>query len=98
MAALFCNLFGASLPKSATGRDLPLYSCKLGNINYFISRDSACEGYLILGTIGYSYPQPVSGVNLVPLYRCRTSVDHFVSTDPNCEGYSTDELLGYALP
>jgi hypothetical protein len=80
------------------GATFPLYSCKLGNINYFISRDSACEGYLILGTVGYGYPQPVSGANLVPLYRCRTSDDHFVSTDPNCEGYSTDELLGYALP
>ena len=80
------------------GASFPLYSCKLGNINYFISRDSTCEGYRILGTVGYGYSQPISGVNLVPLYRCRTSDDHFVSADPNCEGYSTDELLGYALP
>ena len=80
------------------GATLPLYNCKLGSTNYFISRDSACEKFLVLGTVGWGYAQPVAGLNLVPLYRCKTAQDHFVSTDPNCEGFETNELLGYALP
>jgi hypothetical protein len=80
------------------GATVPLYSCKLESLIYFISRDSACEGYRILGTVGYGYSQPVAGLGLVPLYRCQTGQDHFVSTDPNCEGQEEDEFLGYALP
>ena len=81
------------------GATLPLYSCKLGSMDYFISRDSACERYRVLGTVGYGYSGPVAGLNLVPLYRCKTGAAlHFVSTDPNCEGQETNELLGYALP
>jgi hypothetical protein len=81
------------------GATLPLYSCKLGAMDYFISRDSACERYRVLGTVGYGYSGPVAGLNLVPLYRCKTGAAlHFVSTDPNCEGQETNELLGYALP
>lgn len=80
------------------GATLPLYSCKLGSMNYFLSRESACEGYRILGTVGYGYSQPVAGQNLVPLYRCKTATDNFVSTDPNCEGQETTVFLGYALP
>jgi hypothetical protein len=80
------------------GATVPLYSCKLGSIDYFISRDSACERYRILGTVGYGYSGPVAGLNLVPLYRCKTGDHHFVSTDPNCEGQQANELLGYALP
>ena len=80
------------------GATLPLYNCKLGSTDYFISRDSACEKFLVLGTVGWGYAQPVAGLNLVPLYRCKTPQDHFVSTDPNCEGFETNELLGYAVP
>ena len=81
------------------GATLPLYSCKLGSMDYFISRDSACERYRVLGTVGYGYSGPVAGLNLVPLYRCKTGAAlHFVSTDPNCEGQETNELLGYARP
>ena len=80
------------------GASVPFYSCKLGSTDYFISLDSACERYRILGTVGYGYSKPVAGLNLVPLYRCGLSPDHFVSTDPNCEGQQADEFLGYALP
>jgi hypothetical protein len=80
------------------GATLPLYSCKLGSMDYFLSRDSACEGYLVLGTVGYGYSRSVAGQNLMPLYRCKTGNHHFVSNDPNCEGQETNELLGYAVP
>jgi len=80
------------------GATAPFYSCILGNTNYFISRDSACEGYRILGVVGYGYSQPAVGLNLVPIYRCATNADHFVSRNPNCEGQQFDELLGYILP
>ena len=80
------------------GATVPFYSCKLESLTYFISLDSACEGYRILGTVGYGYSQPVAGLSLVPLYRCQTGQDHFVSTNANCEGQQEDEFLGYALP
>ena len=74
------------------------YSCKGGGTDYFVSLDLNCEGQRILGTNGYAFPRPVSGMNLVPLYRCSNSRDHFVSKDPKCEGQNTDMLLGYVLP
>jgi len=74
------------------------YSCKGESTDYFVSLDVGCEGQRILGTNGYAYPQPVSGLNLVPLYRCSSGHDHFVSKDPKCEGQNTDLLLGYVLP
>ena len=74
------------------------YGCKNGSMDYFISRDPACEGSRILGLDGYGYAQPVSGLNLVPLYRCYSGHDHFASQDPKCEGQQTDQLLGYILP
>jgi hypothetical protein len=77
---------------------LRFYSCKRERTDYFLSLDLDCEGQRMLGTIGYAYPQPVSGLNLVALYRCSTGHDHFVSRDPKCEGQKTDLLLGYVLP
>jgi hypothetical protein len=77
---------------------VPLYACKADRTDYFVSRDVNCEGHRILGTDGYAYPQPVTGMNLLPLYRCSTTRDHFVSKDPNCEGQKTDMFLGYVLP
>ena len=80
------------------GATVPLYNCKSGSMDYFVSLDSACEGARILGMNGYAYSQPVAGLDLVALHRCNTGHDHFVSTDPKCEGQAEDELLGYALP
>ena len=56
------------------------------------------KGSLSLGKDGYAFPQPVPGLDLVALYRCRTGDDHFVSKDPKCEGQTTDKLLGYVVP
>jgi hypothetical protein len=81
---------------SGHGATTPFYGCKRGQKDYFISLDRACEGERALGTNGYAYSKPGSG--LVPLYRCSTAVDHFVSQDPQCEGQTTDELLGYVAP
>jgi hypothetical protein len=80
------------------GATVPFYGCKRGSKDYFVSLDNACEGQRILGKNGYGYSQPVDGLNLVALYRCKTKQDHFVSADPKCEGQTTDELLGYVLP
>lgn len=80
------------------GASVPFYSCKGGQRDYFVSLDIDCEGQRTLGKDGYGYSQPVSGLNLVALYRCSTAQDHFVSNDPKCEGQTTDELLGYVVP
>jgi hypothetical protein len=80
------------------GATVPFYGCKSGSVDYFVSRDSACEGSRILGLNGYGYSHPVAGASLVPLYRCLTNQDHFVSSDSSCDGATTEGLLGYALP
>jgi hypothetical protein len=80
------------------GASLPFYACKAGATDYFTSLDSACEGQRILGKNGYGYSQPVDGLNLVGIYRCRTADGHFVSTQPDCEGQKVDKFLGYVLP
>lgn len=77
---------------------VPFYACKAERTDYFVSLDLACEGQRILGTEGYAYREPVSGLNLVAAYRCNTGRDHFVSNDPKCEGQKTDLLLGYIVP
>ncbi len=76
----------------------PLYACKAERVDYFVSLDINCEGQRILGTEGYAYAHPVSGLDLVGLYRCSTGRDHFVSTDPKCEGQNRDMFLAYILP
>lgn len=80
------------------GATVPFYGCKRAQTDYFVSLDIGCEGQRILGKQGYGYPQPVSGLNLVALYRCSTGYDHFVSKDPKCEGQTIDEILGYVVP
>jgi len=80
------------------GATVPFYGCKGGQENYFVSLDIGCEGQRILGKEGYGYAKPVSGLNLVTLYRCSTAQDHFISKDPKCEGQTTEELLGYVVP
>lgn len=76
------------------GASVPLYGCKAGATDYFISLGSGCENQYSLGLEGYAYA--TSAPDRLPLYRCVTSAGHFVSTDPACEGTSTEGLLGYS--
>lgn len=80
------------------GASVGLYACKNGNTDFFVSRDSNCEGDLVIGLEGYAYAAPQTGGQTTPLYRCQTSHDHFVSSDPKCESAGTNQgLLGYAV-
>ena len=96
------QLLGHLYAQPLHGATVPFYSCKRGQKDYFVSLDLGCEGQRILGKEGYGYSQPVSGPNLVALYRCSDGQvpfqDHFVSKDPRCEGKTTEGLLGYSLP
>jgi hypothetical protein len=80
------------------GATVPLYGCKMGAADQFVSLDSGCEGQYVLGLNGYIYNQAPPGQTVVAIYRCFGNSGHFVSTDPMCEGSQTDELLGYILP
>ena len=80
------------------GTAVALYGCKAGTTDAFLSLDGGCEGERVIGINGFLCPQPVAGVLLTALYRCKTSHDHFASTDPGCEGSTTEQLLGYILP
>jgi hypothetical protein len=92
------QLFGHIYANPLHGATVPIYGCKGGQKDYFVSLDPACEGQRILGKDGYAYAKPASGANLVPIYRCSAGQDHFVSTSPSCGGQSMDELLGYLAP
>jgi hypothetical protein len=89
---------GHLYPSPQQGATTPLYNCKLGTVDYFVSGDNACEGARILGTVGYGYSQPVAGLKLVPIYRCATGSGHLVSRNPSCQGQQASKLLGYILP
>jgi hypothetical protein len=91
-------LLGHLYESPQSGATRAFYGCKDGDVDYFVSLDSACEGKRILGKNGYGYSQPNANLGLIALYRCSTGYDHFVSKDPKCGGENTDELLGYALP
>lgn len=80
------------------GANVALYACKNGKTDFFVSRDSDCEGGLVIGLEGYAYAAQPTAVDSTPLYRCQTSTGHFVSSDPKCEGQGTQQgLLGYAV-
>lgn len=92
------QLLGHLYPKPLNGATVPLYACKRGQADYFISLDVNCERQRILGKQGYAYAAPDPGRNLLALYRCSTGQDHFVSKDPKCEGAKMDTILGYVAP
>jgi hypothetical protein len=92
------SLLGHLYENPQQGATVPFYGCKNGDWDYFVSTDSACEGHRILGRNGYGYAQPIAGLNLIALYRCRGRHDHFVSQDSKCEGQTVDGILGYVVP
>lgn len=73
----------------------PLYGCKAGSTDYFVSPSQNCEGQRLLGLQGYAFPTR-SADNQTPLYRCYTGRSHFISPSANCEGQVVEQLLGYA--
>lgn len=83
------------LAEAPTGTaTVPLYGCKAGATDYFVSPGAGCEGQYKAGLEGYAYSTPAADRS--PLYRCVSGAGHFVSTDPHCEGQSTEGLLGYS--
>jgi len=80
----------------------PLYGCRAGDADYFVSADAGCEGdqNAIVQTEGWIHTEKPSSGSSVALYRCHTEGlgDHFVSSDPDCEGggVTQEGLLGYA--
>lgn len=74
--------------------NVPLYGCKAGTKDYFVSPQAGCEGQYKLGLDGYVYA--TAGTGRTAIYRCYAgSGDHFVSWDSKCEGQVTEGLLGY---
>ena len=92
------QVVGSIYEEPQNGATKPLYGCRSGNTDYFVSLDPGCEGQRILGVNGFLYEQPVAGLTLTGIYRCATVSDHFVSRDPACEGATPQKFLGYVLP
>ena len=74
----------------------PLYACRSGSDDHFLSLDPGCEGRTAEGRAGFAYDAPPGGEDSVALYRCSDpGRTHFASLDPNCEGQVTEGRLGY---
>ncbi|MFF5051696.1 hypothetical protein ACFY1S_00700 [Micromonospora sp. NPDC000663] len=80
----------------------PLYECRAGTADYFVSIDPRCDdrGNAILRTLGWIYESPPAQ-DSTPLYRCALpkAASHFVSILASCETPDAVQqgLLGYAL-
>ncbi|MDX8146929.1 LamG domain-containing protein [Lentzea sp. BCCO 10_0061] len=77
----------------------PLYSCRNGSYDQFVSTDAACEGKTVLSTLGSIWTEAPEGLESRALYRCTLpggDGDGMVSNAENCEGHPA-ERLGYAL-
>ncbi|WP_143591437.1 LamG-like jellyroll fold domain-containing protein [Thermoactinospora rubra] len=91
--------FSLGLPAPADAPNtVPVYSCRNGATDYFLSFDCQAEGpYANLGSIGKLYSTPPEGVPTLRIYRCviPNGGGHFASTDPGCEGMKTEGPLGH---
>ncbi|MGI5268091.1 hypothetical protein ACQEUU_02945 [Nonomuraea sp. CA-218870] len=80
----------------------PLYECRRGSRDYFVSKDSDCEGKsnALLHTLGWVHTARPAA-DSTPLYRCGqpSSLDSYVSILADCESADSKQegLLGYAL-
>ena len=73
----------------------PIYGCRSGGADYFLSKAANCEGQAQLGVYGWieeARPDAPSAA----LFRClRPGIGHFASQDGNCEGQTSEGRLGY---
>ena len=72
-----------------------LYRCHFDG-HEFLSVDSACEGQIVRGVIGYV--STVQVADLKPLYRLTQNGDHLTSTDTDeglDAGYTLEGILGF---
>jgi hypothetical protein len=73
----------------------PLYGCRAGSADHYLSHDAGCEGYTSLGVYGWIDDARTSAGSLA-LYRCvQPGIGHFASLDAGCEGYPSEGRLGY---
>jgi RHS repeat-associated protein len=73
-----------------------LYSCMIGS-DEFISAFSNCEGFTVVGLLGYIYDAPQTDVPTAALYRCTIGGEHFTSLISNCEGFTNEGIRGYII-
>ncbi|MGV9326105.1 LamG-like jellyroll fold domain-containing protein [Streptosporangium sandarakinum] len=71
-----------------------VYSCRNGEVDYFLAHD--CGTYTNLGAVGPLYISPPAGMPAQLVYRCLIpNFGHFASLDPGCEGQTREFELGY---
>jgi hypothetical protein len=72
----------------------PLYGCRAGAADYYLSHAANCEGYTTLGVYGWIDDARAPGTTA--LYRCvQPGIGHFASLDAGCEGQVSEGRLGY---
>ncbi|HEX6685136.1 MAG TPA: LamG-like jellyroll fold domain-containing protein [Candidatus Limnocylindrales bacterium] len=87
---------GMLAPPGTPGTQM-LYSCRYSG-GQFVSLQSTCEGYTLLGEIGLVYVSPPEDVPVLAIYRCVVDAtgDHFISHQESCHGHRNEGPYGYA--
>lgn len=90
-------VFGLLSPTATSGA-VPLYGCRTGE-DTFTSLSANCEGWTVVGQLGWIYTDPPQGQPSRAVYRCKnnSSGEHFDSLSETCEGHTTEFRLGYVL-
>ncbi|MGL5930439.1 MAG: hypothetical protein ACRCY8_16020 [Dermatophilaceae bacterium] len=83
------------LSQAPTDGTVPLYSCRSGSVDHFVSLRADCEGQTALGVNGYLHTSAPMGMSTAPIYRCRTAEGHLVSLQSDCEGLVVESTLGW---
>ncbi|WP_405063794.1 hypothetical protein OG474_19685 [Kribbella sp. NBC_01505] len=79
---------------------VPVFSCRNGARDQFVSPGAGCDGFSFLQTLGWIYSSPPAAPS-VALYRCTVAGldDHYLSTETGCENPNAvnEFRVGYAL-
>lgn len=86
--------FQLATPYNATSAMKPIYLCRAGAVDHFLSAASNCEGQQVLGMYGYGFKN--AGPGLIPIKRCLYGSDHFHSRDAACEAQVLEGTLFYS--
>lgn len=82
-----------------------LYACHSpAGHGEFVSGQPGCEGWSMVGPLGWVFDSPPPGLSSREVYRCQTRTtygspdpDYFVSAQADCEGQHSDGPIGYVV-
>jgi eukaryotic-like serine/threonine-protein kinase len=94
-----------SLASAAEPGTHRLYACHSpGGHGEFVSAQAGCEGWTMIGPLGWVFDSAPAGLSSRAVYRCQMTTtygtadpDYFVSAQSDCEGQHVDGPVGYVV-